>query len=717
MKARVRRVISDVTIELNHRWEFHDTHGNRVKIAGLLPSSRDVRDAKKEELANLIHGKIVVIDNFLYVAGDTLCAIVHLKGQPVQDFLPDRKILTVESSRWADADENRLMNRVFGGIPSTWCNPIRKLKEEDSPFFGNINYPTKPWNKEYKRVKTLADALYVDDYANKRELDVWFERFLASPPMEAPMVIVGEVGVGKSWFLAHKLTSLPKRDYHVILIDLRYRLKGKELERSIHREIHEYLNYYISDLSWLYPDFEATLGKNFNPRDPEMQKQMEQKALQLNVPGSPGYNELRIRYYNRPGAPQLIVAFDNIDHYDIRDQETVADICRRIVGNPPGVKVIITVRPSTKIRKSRLSEFFGDTVNKPVVLKSPDVYKVIRKRLSTNSNGEALNLKRLVEGDLAWQDILRTYEESHHAYGLAYLVLQLCCTERLGPGYPGPSRAIRPPVRTLSTYDCRHYIKLFRRIIRSRSLLSFRHIGNVYFGIQALMLRAGEPMSEGDAYLFNLFDNEQPRSRGNALVRYRVLEYCRIFNDLGELFDIFFGGLGCGESVARDLILTFEEAGLIEVERSYEGDGPGKPISARLTVPGRRHFELITNLWYIICAKTGINIFEEFILYGEHAIREASEFVQSSQILEYYASHGWVSEKGFIEFIGMQEYLEYRRIAAFEETHPKWKEQIRNMMQYVSSPAENLHWSYNEQIRRWRDARSRRPFQDLENGE
>jgi hypothetical protein len=124
-----------------------------------------------------------------------------------------------------------------------------------------------------------------------------------------------------------------------------------------------------------------------------------------------------------------------------------------------------------------------------------------------------------------------------------------------------------------------------------------------------------------------------------------------------------------------------------------------------LTIPGERHFEIVTDLWYIICIKTGMNIYEHLILYRDEARNCASEFIRSKDTLDYYSTHGWVSEENFFGFIARQELLESERIALFVRENPDRAVLIKNLTTYLSSPSENMVEGYRNQLEWWRRAR------------
>lgn len=708
METIVTKVLSDLVIKVEVIWTYYGQKGRLIKIAGLLPSDFNNRKSDIELLRTLLTGKKITINKVLYSTSNTLIAFVNFNGKPLQSYFTEREIPDLEPSRFTDPDEKRPITKIVSGIISSWKNPLRYSPQIDAlPCFDNIKYPVKPWEPSYQETKELADALFSPTHSNKQEIDRWVDHFLDSPQREAPFIIAGDVGIGKSWFLAERLMRLPQESYHKIIIDLRYTMRAEDLSEAMQDEILEFLNHYIKGVDWLIPDFESILGKDFDINNDQIKRIMHQKAIEYLTLPPLRYLRKKIRYYSLPNTPDLIVVFDNIDHFDDTELLTILDMCRRIIGYVDGVKVIMAIRPSTILPKARTGVSLGDSSVHHVVLKSPNIYDVLCKRFSTNTSGVHLDINRkITQTSMSYSQLLTIYKKSDHIFGLARLLKELCYTDSI----PSPEDIFSMTQENINLYndsfDLRHYLKLFRTVVRSNNLMSLENIGKIYYGIHALVLKSNEPMSESKSYLFNLFDNELPDMRGNALIRYRVLEYCKKFKDLSEgTFDLFFDGLGYGANIARNLISVFAEAGLVSVKTVENTTGKVIPIRAEITTAGERHLEIITSLWYIICVKTGMNIYSDYILYGDEAKDQASQFVSNKAIVDDFARRGWVPEKKFIRFLMNQEYLEYKRVGQYCETHPDFQQVLVNFVSQLDSPAHNIHFSYHQQIINWNKAK------------
>lgn len=709
MSVKVIKIHSETTIQIEFQWHFFNLKGSLVKIAGLLPGPTNKQKENIEAISTLLLNKYIDIEKEIYITGNILTAFVKYKGKLVQQYFPERCLPEESFIRWDSPGEKEIIKKVTGGIPVHWENPIKMMDPSTDPFFRNIPYPVKRWEKDYDRLKTLADKLFSDTHFNKNELNRWFDKLIFDPRREAATIFEGERGIGKSWFISKKLMDLPEDQYHVIIIDLRFVVTDVHLTDALHFEFGLFFNYYLKNLIWLYPEFKNIYGLSFDPSDPKIYAEMINKNNSLDIFQK---NLYRFNYYTYPNSPTLIIAFDNIDQFTESEQGVVLDYCRRLAGGKAGINIIFTIRPQTATIKDRISNYFGDSNIKYVHIKCANIYDIITKRLIYNRKGEERSLDSLIPGtNISWNEVLKIYRRSDNYWGLAGFIRTLCSTSSLIDRpvleYSFEYHSIDYGNDYKNKLDIRYYLSLFRRVLRSDCLDNFLNIDKLYYGIHALMIRDEGRMEEAESYLFNLFDNEEPLISGNALIRYRVLEYFKTIQTLDITFDQYFDALGCGADNARKVVEMFVKAGLIEI--SYKRENEIQiPDYGVLTVPGERHYEIVTNLWYIICIKTGMNIYSKCILYNHEAIEKAKEFIKDEKLLKYYGNHGWVSENDFINFLADQENLEDFRIGEFEKNNPDLAEKLSRIFQYLSRPSINIYYSYYEQLTYWRNKQEKR---------
>ena len=289
-------------------------------------------------------------------------------------------------------------------------------------------------------------------------------------------------------------------------------------------------------------------------------------------------------------------------------------------------------------------------------------------------------------------DILNNYFRANSYFGTSSLVHDLCSSNIVQFKYRMDYK------KNNDTVDLRHYIRLFREILRSNCLEDLKNISKEYYAIHALLLPSAERHRERFSYIFNLFDNHEKNGVGNALIRYRVLEYFNKFHDAGELFETFMSGMGYSPNRVYTILKYFIDSGLIEIFIDENGK------NGYLTISGKRHLEIIGNLWYIICIKTGMYIYRDLILTGSEARDKASEFISSEALLGFYSNHGWVSEDGFIEYLQNEEILERERIDRNLKDYNLFVN-YRDMYDKLESPSLIIYYDIKYQLSRWNDRR------------
>ena len=252
-------------------------------------------------------------------------------------------------------------------------------------------------------------------------------------------------------------------------------------------------------------------------------------------------------------------------------------------------------------------------------------------------------------------------------------------------------------------YDCRHYVRLFRRLLHSDVLKDFNNIANDYYALHALLLKPGESFAPETAFVYNLFDNDDSDTPGNALIRYRVLEYFLSNTECRELFDTYFRALGPGPRIARAIAASYDGAGLI-IPIQVVGPTTAETTGYRITHAGRRVIELARSLWHGICVKTGMYIYDYMIKRNDEAKREAEATIGKGfpGLIEFYATHGWVSDDDFIDFLYKQEELEDRRIGDYQLNHPETAQQIASLLETRGSIADILNAEYAIQRYAWK---------------
>jgi hypothetical protein len=699
MKAKVTDIESSTTIRIDPVWRFHGFTGRSVRIVGLRPAPKGERQPAVEALTSLLLNKEIRIAEKWYVHSNTLNGLVHLENHNVADHFPDRRTFLVDPSRRFDPADNVRLARVSGGLPPMWENPLPRLLAAHRPFLDDVYYPTKSWLPTYDAQMALVDSLYVAERPNREDAGRRFQRFF-SQQGPAALLIFGQCGVGKSWYATHVLTKFRPRESHFAAIDLRSHPLGQDLVTVINRELGEFLDNNINNnpdidtlvalQHYLLPIIRPICGPNPDLTALNVREVAQDAYLKLASDPArlPEYNDRRLGYYDHSGTP-LYILVDNVDTYPPEEHLRVFDFITKALLGHPGVKIIIPIRPSSKVLIERLRHCMN-FISLGLTLSSPDLRTLLTRRLSTNHRGQALDIQATVPGaELSLGTLLNSYLTSAGATILRDLSLTDDETPATDPTSPHAS--------AYDKYDCRHYIRLFRRVILSDVIMSLKNILHPYYVVHALMLRPGEPLNAGTSFLYNLFDNEDPDAPGNALARYRVLEYFVEGNtEYGVLFDEYFTALGPRPRVARRIVDSFLGAGLLRAETRLENNTE-TIVRVHIATAGRRHFEIVRNLWYGICIKTGMYVEQDMIKKGPEAREEAAQYVDSEKILDFYSHHGWVADQDFVRFLWAQQMLEAKRIGAYQESAAEMVRPIAGLLENLTSPGCILDEAYGNQ--------------------
>lgn len=707
MKTTVINVWSVSSIQVKDAWTFHGCTGKRIRLVGIRrPPEIDERAALAKMVELLLDHEVDIVEQW-FVQGRTLHAVVELRSKPIWDHLPEFRTYLLEPSRKLSPFDQTALVRVTGGLPPGWENPLTHLDQPDAtPYFGEVVYPTKFWLPDFPENLARAELLYCHERDESDDQERRIADFFKSPARNV-LVIFGDCGIGKTWFVIHNVINHRPADSDYAYIDLRGRPKDGDLMMAIHRELGQFLDKHINESSdpikalshYLDPIVRPLFDKLlYDPNAfPEREKMRE---AYYKIASDPNrlidYNDVRLGAYDN-SRKKLLVIVDNVDNYSDDEQVVVLEFITRSLLGHDGIRVIVPVRPTSALLMGRLAQAL-DLIIIGVDLRSPNIEAFLKRRCSVSVSGKRLSLDaRLPRSAWTWGKLLQAYVHSESASMLA----DLCSSES---DLPPPSYRSRTAV-IRRRYDCRHYIRLFRRLLLSDVIREYENITSEYYAVQALMLRPGEPMAPQSAFLFNLFDNDQPEIAGNALIRYRILEYFHTNSDVGALFDNYFRALGPGPRIARKVMESFILAGLLVADLEFDKYAQKEEMrSARITIAGRRHFAIVRNLWYGICAKTGMHVEPGMIKRGEEARRAAMEEVgiEGKVLLDFYASHGWVSDRDFIEFLFKQEDLESRRIGLFQEAEPSMLGPVSEWINDRSSPAEILGVVYGDQLDLWR---------------
>ena len=365
MQATVIKVASPRVIRLSTPWNFHGISGTYVSIAGLRSVAAKDEASATQAVTTLLLNKPVEIAERWYVRGRTLVGVVLHDGKDVSDLLPDRKAQIVEPSRRFNPADHHTLVRISTGIPTSWKNPLsREPDGAKAPFFGDVAYPTKLWEPRYPQTLRLVERLYCHERFGTQDAERRFQKFVELPSPQS-LLVFGDGGVGKSWFVMHKITQHTPPKSHYAYIDLRGRPKGADLTLAMHAELGLFLDHWINMQldalvafsHYLIPRVKPAFGSRFDPNGKRERELMQQAFLQISCAADKlvEYNDMRLGYYDNHDVT-LFVVVDNVDTYAEDEQQIVMDYITRSLMSHSGIKVIVPVRPTSRFLIERLKQ-------------------------------------------------------------------------------------------------------------------------------------------------------------------------------------------------------------------------------------------------------------------------------------------------------------------------------------------------------------------------
>jgi hypothetical protein len=641
---KITAVLNSTTVQIEPFWTKDAFSGSRLRIAGARQASvRDNNIAATARLRQSLAGKTLTLSSLYYVEqGPTLVATVDIEGVDLHSVFEGRFDIPLPRTRMMEFGQYRRIREVQGGLQTQWQNPLSALPLKDKPCLGGFPYPVvvdlevKSDPLSFEPIFRKVDAVYTPEREYLADNLRTLSEFIAKGE-EKVLVIYGSGGIGKSWFVKDWLRK-NKPDYDVAFIDvLNYPRELSDFKSRLDQDLSERLAASVDAQpgglrAALRFEFENR-GKGVYPGldydDPIVRTWVQDQLKELsNIAHRPELNELRLKSYGYL-RKKLLIVIDNLDFFSKTDQDELIEkvIKPRISGTR--VFIIVPLRKTTLYFRAKLADALA-RMPKEMELSLLDMRAMIRRRFVTSEAAASLASVKIPGG-------------AGHTFGEFFDTFYA----------DSPAESL---IRDLSQGDVRHYVRLFRRHIFSNRLRRLSNIGNEYHCIVTLMFWRGDRAESETTFILNLFDNHQPEELGNALIRWRVLEFFlgqekRGCGEKSDFFSYYFRRLGYDAIRVREVLGIFHEAGIIEMH--VEG---GNEMGS-ITPTGERYAKLIENLWYCIAIKTGMNFYEDLILRDEEAQAEATN-------MGFALPEGkeWVSDESFLAFIHCEEELEQRRL-------------------------------------------------------
>lgn len=645
MNYKIIRIVNSTTVQVTPEWSKGDFRGSLIRIAGVRSLVNALAgDFPANGMQESLEGKSLVITSMYYVeSGPTLVAIVDIEGVSLATLFKDRYEPPAPRTRMMEFNDRQSLRSVNGRRETTWINPLRTVPLHQRPCLGSCPHPMpgdaeyakRP--DEYAKAITKVDALHCDAREHLEEDNGQISDFLTKRE-EKMLVLFGDGGIGKSWFIRHWLRKNPPNNLDIAVIDvINYPRNAfdrfqKRLDEELQAELARHVDTRPGGLRRAFQfHFENLARGIFSDLDYEadsVRRWVQDRLTELStLDHRPEMNELRLKSYAHH-EKDLLVIIDNLDAFNHSEQDWLIEnvVKPTISGNR--VFLIVALRQSSQYFRDRLSSAL-QRVPKGVQLSRLNLREMIRRRFVTSETLQSIESLQLPQSELTYGKLFDEYYADSEAEAL---------------------------IEDLCQGDVRHYVRLFRRHILSNSLKDYKNISREYHCISTLMFWNDERWEPETAFILNLFDNHHPEEIGNALIRWRVFEFFESYAERGcgekdEFFTYYFQRLGYSLSRVHEILSMFRDAGILELH------AVGDTCVGKLTGCGKRYSKLIGKLWYCIVIKTGMHIYDELILTGENAQRESARLgVGVPKNTE------WVSDKDFLEFIHAEEEAELRRL-------------------------------------------------------
>lgn len=665
--AKIIDIIGSCTVKISSPIEYEGKESSKIRIAGLYPPKKGVIVSEEvQRIRKALVGKEVRVKTPLYaLEEEVLVADVSVENIDLKELFKNRIYKEYPRIRAIDPEDIRRIRNVEGIFHKRWNNPIRRLEKYLKPDLDNSEFPDDYYSPQFDEKMKHISRIYCE---KRKDIDydkLKLDEFITNHDKKI-MVAFGDCGSGKSWFIRWELAKI-KDKYDIGIIDigdiwdfnelkfqeiLQSRL-GRILSKFVNNRtggLHEALKFHLDDqIAGIFSKTPPTEEKKTDWCNTFLKKLAYPEHIVM-------YNMLRLEsyaYYHK----KLIILIDNIDVYCPHDEGKLLNLIIRITVGYNNVLLIIPMRPQSDFYYNKFGSI-AQTLIFTHNLSNLKNSEILRQRMLISVTGKDLS-------DTVIQEDTRPFVPNNYF--------------DLYKNFVGSSAYNL--IENLTQSDIRHFLRLLRRHIFSDRLNGLENVGSEYYCIGSLMLKPDEKFTEKLSYIINIFDNDKSDETGNALIRWRVLEYF-MFNKkcYGDFFEYYFSRLGYSMKMIYRIIYNWEQIGALQEDHSEEGK------EEILTDCGKAYKHLIKNLWYCIAIKAGMNIDELYILIGPEAQKEAKQYnISLPNNIE------WVSDDDFISFLIDEENLEKIRIRKFPQKIQQFETQIASQ-----GPVELNKWLWYE---------------------
>lgn len=501
-----------------------------------------------------------------------------LKLRKIDDFIQVKKRHEPDPAWWLYSE---ILSDVFGEIidknsllQDCYCE-IRTRKFDESFI---------------KSVTTgIPGAIFCDPDINPND---FLSEYLPKTNLNNPILILGDVGTGKSTYVHHFFKVTLKRlklDEKIlsIILDLKNRfIPPTELRHFIDDGIHNYLEKYSV---FIEPSIELSkslfadeIRSNFALYN--KLRELSEKEYELRVTNDildlkrnqHLYNVARIKYLNRKLQKQLFIVIDNVDHHARDYQVAVFNICRTLMEDY-GCPFILTTRYYTfpvAYKYIGLSSFQPRFLN----LSLPDTKDMLKRRTDYLFQ---LNFEDTVKSKIK-KDCIKVFIKGRveevrvgDLKDRLNKILDALLTEK-----------VMEMLLRLSDYDLRMFLKMVKIALSSQFIYppereARDRNGEMYvryFDLLKAIMQGNnwyyDPTRRESLIILNLFCTGDKGYDGNNLLRIRILQCLDCFGDniyIGKVYE-FMRSIGYEESRVKEEMEMFLQLDLVEspVNEGYD---------------------------------------------------------------------------------------------------------------------------------------------------
>lgn len=515
----------------------------------------------------------------------------------------------------------------------------------------------------------------------KLDINKWVSDILREEESNNPIVIIGNVGSGKTTYIHHFFkVSLNKYELQnwidSIIIDLREYFPSQEkLKQHIYEKIdielkNKYPEFQKPDLELYEEIFSDELLPDqhiYDALDESEAKKTKAMDIKKYKDDRETFIKAGIRYIRRKYNKKIYIVLDNVDHHPIDIQKETFLFAKNLIFHIHS-PIILTLRDYTlslAYKHIELAAFQTRYLN----LSQPDLYVllekrmkfVLEKRIKTDFYQKFSNIKIKVFLPTGVTVDTNIYELEDRLKTILESFLSEKIIEILG---------------SLSDRDMRILLHITRVALSSGYLYprerqqkderdEKKRRARYYDFIKSIM-KGNNPCyfpNEKTTVIVNLFENEKKDDVGNQLIRYRTLKAIDVFGDIVTVSHIlkFMKSIGYPQDETGTVLNDFLNRGLIESPYHEGFDIDRHNIKfLRITKTGRYYLnKLVKEISYIEEIKFSTYIEEK--IYSEiQSILRKNKMKNISR--EERIINRLNSTRRFIEYIGNEEKSELNRV-------------------------------------------------------